>query len=317
MTVHQANDRPLRRVLLANAGFSALAALVCLLAAETVAKAVFTLGLVLLGFTPAEIVFELGILLLAFAGCVALIATRPLIRRGWVWAVIAADILWVLDSGLALTLLPETLTSPGFWIVAVIAAIVALFAAGQAIGLALLYQGASEITVSRSDDRMTLTASIVTMATAERAWQVMSDQEAYADVADNLSRVEVISGQGAGMVRQCSDTDGKSWRETCTLWDEGRAFGFRVHTEAPGYPYPIAKIAGEWSLAREGHGTRIKMAFDIQAKSGLVNRVLFGLLAAPFARICDRLLGRWVSIMEGQTEAAAASTTAAPANQPA
>ena len=317
MTDHQANDRPLRRVLLANAGFSALAALACLLAAEMVAEAAFMPGLALLSFTPAGIVFELGILLLAFAGCVALIATRPMLRRGWIWFVIAADVLWVLDSGLALTLFPETLTSSGFAIVAVIAAFVGSFAAAQAIGLALLYQGASEITVSRSGDRMTLTASIVTTATAERAWQVMSDQEAYADVADNLSQVEVISGRGAGMIRQCSDTDGKSWRETCTLWDEGRAFAFRVHIEAADYPYPIARLAGEWSLAPEGHGTRIRMAFDIQAESGLVNRMLFGLMAAPFARVCDRLLGRWVESMEGRTEAAAASTTAAPANQPA
>jgi len=317
MTDHQANDRPLRRVLLANAGFSALAALACLSAAETVANAVFAPGLVLLALTPAEIVIELGILLLAFAGCVTFIATRPLLRRGWVWSVIAADVLWVLDSGLSLALFPETVTSPGFLIVAVIAAIVALFAAGQAIGLALLYQGESKITVSQSGDRMTLTASIVTTATAERVWQVMSDQEAYADVADNLSRVEVIAGQGVGMVRQCSDTDGRTWRETCTLWDEGRAFGFRVHTEAPGYPYPIAKLAGNWSLARDGHGTRISMEFDIQAKPGLMNRMLFGLMAAPFARICDRLLGRWVAVMEGQTAAAVASTTAAAASQPA
>jgi len=317
MNLHQANDRPVRRGLLANAGFSALSALACLLAADTVANGVFTPGIALFGFTASEIVFELGILLLAFAGCVALIATRPKLRRGWVWAVIAADILWVLDSGLSLALFPETATSLGFGIIGVIAAIVALFAAGQAIGLALLYQGASEVTVSWSGDRMTLTAGIVTTAAAERVWQVMSDQEAYADVADNLSRVEVIAGQGAGMVRQCSDTDGRTWRETCTLWDQGRAFGFRVHTESPGYPYPIAKLAGNWSLARDGHGTRISMEFDIQAKPGLMNRMLFGLMAAPFARICDRLLGRWVAVMEGQTAAAVASTTAAAASQPA
>ena len=305
MYLHQANDKPLRWILLANAGVSALSALACLLAAEAVASTVFAPGLSLLGLSAAELVFELGILLLAFAGGVALIATRRRLRRGWVWAVIAADVLWVLDSGLLLVLFPEVLTPTGFWIVAASAGIVALFAIDQAIGLAMLYQGESAITVTRSGDRMTMTAAITTSATPARVWQVMSDQEGYADVADNISRVEVVEGRGKGMIRQCSDTAGKSWRETCTLWDEGRAFAFRVHSEAPDYPYPIAELSGTWSLAPVEHGrTEIRMDFEIRAKPGMVNRLLFQMMAAPFAKICDRLLQRWVEIMDGKAGAA-------------
>ena len=317
MHLHQANDRPLRWVLLANAGVSAISALACLLAAEAVASAIFAPGLSLFGLSAAELVFELGILLLAFAGGVALVATRRRIRRGWVWAVIAADVLWVLDSGLLLALFPETLTSAGFWAVAGCAGIVALFAIDQAIGLAMLYQGPSEITVTRSGDRMTLTAAITTSATPARVWQVMSDQEGYADVADNIGRVEIVEGRGKGMIRQCRDNDGKSWRETCTLWDEGRAFAFRVHTEAADYPYPIAELSGTWSLAPIEQGrTEIRMDFEIRAKPGIVNRLLFQMMAVPFAKICDRLLQRWVAIMDGKAGAAsAAPMSAKPAGQ--
>ena len=312
MTLHQANDRPLRWVLLANAGFSAIAAIACLLAAEAVADTILAPGVSVFGLSAAELVFELGILLLAFAGGVAVIATRRLLRRGWVWAVIAADVLWVLDSGLLLALFPDFLTPAGFGIAAGCAGLVALFAIDQTIGLAMLYQGASRITVTRSGDRMTLTAGITTAALPARVWQVMSDQEGYADVADNIGKVEIVEGRGAGMIRQCSDNDGKSWRETCTLWDEGRAFAFRVHTEAADYPYPIAELTGTWSLAPVEHGrTEIRMDFEIRARPGIVNRMLFLMMAVPFAKICDRLLRRWVEIMDGREGMAATDPMAA------
>ena len=316
MKRHQANDRPLRAALLVNAGFSALSALACLLASEAVANAVFTPDGNLLGFTPGEIVFELGILLLAFAGLVALIATRPVLSRGWVGAIIVADALWVIDSAALLVFFPDLLTATGFWIVLDVAVLVALFAAAQAAGLALLYQGASAITVERSGDRMTLAASLPTGAPPERAWQVISDQEGYADVADNIGTVEIVSGRGKGMVRRCSDTEGRSWRETCTLWEDGRAFAFRVHTEAEDYPYPIAELAGHWSLEPEAGGTRITMRFDVRAKPGLVNRALLGLMVAPFAKVCDRLLRRWAALMEGRDRRATTRPVAAPSAAP-
>lgn len=302
MKCHQANDAPLRRVLLANALFSAISGLACLVAAQGIADALFATDFSLLGLSPSETIFELGIGLLAFAMLVAFVAKRSLLGRGWAKLVIAADLLWILDSAILLAVYSGHFTPFGFEIVLIITVIVALFALGQSVGLALLYQGESDIRVARSGDRTTLTASLTTAAPAERVWQVMSDQERYADVADNISQVEILEGQGAGMIRRCRDNDGKAWTETCTLWDEGHAFAFRVHTEAADYPYPIAGLAGTWSLTSDGPGTRITMTFDIQAKPGLVNGLLFRLTAAPFAKICDRLLHKWVRIMDGVVE---------------
>ncbi|HJV74524.1 MAG TPA: hypothetical protein VJ654_09905 [Noviherbaspirillum sp.] len=39
-----------------------------------------------------------GIILLPFAALVAYIATRAQLSRGWVWAVVIANALWVIDS---------------------------------------------------------------------------------------------------------------------------------------------------------------------------------------------------------------------------
>lgn len=166
MTRHQSNDAVLRRVLLANALFSTITAFACLFAAQGIADALFATEFSLLGLSPAETIFELGIGLLAFATVVALIATRNTLGRRWAKPVIAADLLWVLDSAVLLAVYPGHFTPMGFEIVLIVAVIVALFAVGQSLGLALLYQGESDITVARDRDRTTLTASIDTKASA-------------------------------------------------------------------------------------------------------------------------------------------------------
>ena len=128
----------------------------------------------------------------------------------------------------------------------------------------------------------------------------MTGHEGYAAVAYNLSKVEVLDGSGLDLERRCFDTSGRSWTESCTLWDEGRAFAFRVHTEASDYPYPIARLGGEWSLAAETGGTRIRMRFEISPKDGFLNGLLLRLMVGPFARVCDRLLVNWIAVMEDQ-----------------
>ena len=82
------------------------------------------------------------------------------------------------------------------------------------------------------DGKLHKTAFRIVPLEPEVAWQVMIDHEGYADVAYNLSKVEVVSGRGLGMCRRCYDTSGRGWGETCTLWEEGRAYAFSVDTHA-------------------------------------------------------------------------------------
>lgn len=115
------SDTPvfLRRVLLADAVASgAMGLLLC--AAATQLEAL--LGL------PAQLLRVAGLALLPFAALVALLATRGTIRRGAVWAVIAVNAIWVVDS-IALLLSGEvTPTLPGQVFVAGQAIVVAVFA---------------------------------------------------------------------------------------------------------------------------------------------------------------------------------------------
>lgn len=301
MSMHQSNARLLRLSLAANGLFSLLTGAVCVLAPTAIASLVFAIPPAVFGLSAATLVTELGIALLVFAGLVLWTASQALIHRGRAKLITILDAGWVLGSAGLLVTFPQLWTSTGLFTVAIIAIAVALFALDQALGLMLLYQGKSDVSAKRNGNQLTVTARAVTRASSDRVWQVMSHQEAYADVADNISKVQVTAGSGPDLERRCFDNDGKSWDETCIMWDEGRAFAFRVHTEAPDYPYPIAGLTGEWSLSPVVDGTQVQMTFNVTAKPGLLNGILFRLMAAPFAAICDRLLVRWIAIMEGTT----------------
>ena len=118
----------LRRALLANAAFSGLTGLATLLAAPPLA--------VWLGLEDgAGTLRVLGAGLLLFAATLVQLARadRPNPRRAV--AASAADTLWVVGSIALLLVAPGLLSSAGRWTVALIAVIVAVFAAAQATGV--------------------------------------------------------------------------------------------------------------------------------------------------------------------------------------
>ncbi|NOH13019.1 MAG: SRPBCC family protein [Chloroflexi bacterium] len=131
-------------------------------------------------------------------------------------------------------------------------------------------------------------------APVESAWAVIADMEGYADItADGVSKVEVLEGEGEGMLRRCYNQRGESWTETCPVWEEGHQFRFVVHTDAPDYPYPLSHVEGLWSVEATPQGTLIKARFDYAMKNKL-----FGWLLAWLARgnaISDTqyLLDQW------------------------
>lgn len=116
----------LRRVLLADAAVSALTGVLLLAGAGLAAP---------LTGLPPELLRWSGLSLLPFAGIVAAIALRPLPPRPAVWAVIACNALWTIDSiALPMTgwIAPNTL---GVVAVVTQAVAVAAFAELEYLGL--------------------------------------------------------------------------------------------------------------------------------------------------------------------------------------
>jgi hypothetical protein len=138
-------------------------------------------------------------------------------------------------------------------------------------------------------------------------WEVLSDLDAWADHAPNLSKTEVVDGAAEGAVRRCYNNSGKGWSETCTLWQPGRRYVMEVDTSD--YPYPMTLMRGTFSVDDEFPGSRVTLRFDYQFKGGPLGPVA-GVLARPmFARTCKRLL----SSIEADSIARARGHTVRPA----
>lgn len=157
----------------------------------------------------------------------------------------------------------------------------------------------SEVIVRRVGRMMHLRVSRQVRASPERVWAVMSDHPRYADVASNIAKVEVLSGDGLGMVRRCYDPKGASWTETCDLFEPRRVFGFEVDTGAPDYPYPIASLKGRWSVEPVGDGAVFRIDIEAKPAGNALQRFLFTRLAGvKFKGILKDLADRWAARME-------------------
>lgn len=303
-TPHEANDGLLRAVLNTNAVICLTGGLLLLLAGGLLAPWISLLTSGPFGLSTATLVHLAGLDVTAFALlCWWTARGRPLSRPLALLA-IAMEVLWAAGSAVLLFVYPESLTPLGYWAVVVTALLAADFALLQGFGLWQLYQGRAAIALRHEGRDLHIHAASLVDAPPEVVWRVMADQEGYADVADNIGKVVVLEGSGLGMIRQCSDTAGRSWRERCTFWEEGRAFTFVVDTEAADYPYPLEYLQGRWAMTPVGDLVSVEMDFIVRPKPGLMNGLLFRMLLGVLLPVCDRLLTSWATRMQSETVAA-------------
>lgn len=121
------SSRLLRNTLLVNALFSTLSGALFLFDAKTVDN--------FLGLGMPSVIRLLGIGLLLFAAELFWICTRSQINRSAAQIVTALDIAWVVGSWLLLMANFVTLSSAGWWAVALVADVVTIFAVLEGIGL--------------------------------------------------------------------------------------------------------------------------------------------------------------------------------------
>jgi len=311
MRIYQSNQSLLRKSLRANALFSLISGILLIATAGPLAGLMFAEPVELFGFGMETVLFAAGIGIVVFAADVWFISRSDRISLFQSKLVVFLDAGWVVGSAALLLLWPEVFTTVGMATIIVVAIVVADLGIMEFVGVMMTYEGESEVSADYQGDHLTITATLATDLPSGQVWSVMRQQERYAEVADNLSSVKVIRGSAKGMVRECADPKGQTWRETCTRWEEGEGFAFRIHTDAPDYPYPIAELAGDWSVADLGSGSRIKMVFQAKAKSGLMNKLAFKMMAVPFAPLCDRLMHNWVRMMKDDARQAGSSSEAA------
>jgi ribosome-associated toxin RatA of RatAB toxin-antitoxin module len=288
------NTELLRRALLSNSAFSVLTGTLSLLLAGPLAA---SMG----GFDP-RLVAGVGPGLLAFAGLTAWTATRPRLSARLALAISLADLGWVAGSGVLVALAGDALSPVGVGVVLGVATVVLGVAMGQLLGIARIHRSDG----SRGAHRGMLTVERTIQADAGAVWTLISDVEAYADVAPNIASATILSGVGGDMVRQCTDHHGGAWRELAAHWDEGRSYAFTVQTHAPDYPYPFRTLRGEWAVEPTSGGCTVTMRFDFTMPGGVLGDVLATVAVVPkFQPVLDAILDAWQA--EAEVDAGAAS----------
>lgn len=284
-----------RRFLALNAAFSALVGLELIIFPADVAQMMFVDPT---GWKPL-VLRLLGVGLVIFALELLLMASNRLVTKKEVMLIVFADLAWLLASGAIIFLDGQLFTDGGIIAIDVVAAFVAVFAIGQYVGARRIRPPESQTSVCSYNGILIAKVKRAVNAPADRVWEIMTDHPGYADVASNISKVEVLSGEGIGMKRRCFDPKGENWTETCDHFEEGRSFGFKIHTEAPDYPYPISDLQGRWSVEPEGR--RAVFSIDIEAtpKGGLLSRMLFTFVAKRrFKSVLLDLADAWAQRME-------------------
>ncbi|HEV2809610.1 MAG TPA: SRPBCC family protein [Acidimicrobiales bacterium] len=240
---------------------------------------------------PSVAVRGIGVGLVAFsAGLVAAAGVRHRRLPGLTRAIAAADVTWVVAS--AGLIAAGVFSLAGSVVVGAAGLVVGAFALLEVRGARRVLEAGPGPEVSPPLEAIRVAAE-ADVAPA-RAWEIITDHDLYGRLAPSLSSVEVTSGDGPGLTRRCVNTKGQAWSETCTLWDEGRAYAVDVDTSA--YPYPLAVMRGRWSVEPAGAGrTRFGMDFVFQPRPTIVGRGFAWAMQLAFPRILRRILRGWVT----------------------
>jgi hypothetical protein len=118
------NSKLLTRVLMVNAGFSAVTGVILVGGAIPLSR---WFGI------PLWLAVAVGFGLLPFSLAVAVVARRP--RRSTVRSVIIADLAWVVGAAIVILGFPQSMSTPGLWVLGLVTVAVADFAVLQTVGL--------------------------------------------------------------------------------------------------------------------------------------------------------------------------------------
>lgn len=280
------NERFVRRALAANAVFSLCTGVSLMLFASSLGPR--------LGVDPAWALQALGGALVPFGLGVAFVAKQKPLRASWVAAISLMDAGWVIGTLILALFWPGVMNQVGWTVAVVVALFVDAFCIAQLVGLRRLTANPN---AENGEGRSVLRAERIVPVPIARAWEVISDVGGYAEYAPNIGFSKVLSGEGASIVRECGDGSGR-WTEKASVWTEGKAYGFRVQTDAPDYPYPFKVLGGLWELEPADGGTRVRMRFDVSMKGGLLGDALLAAALVPkFNSTLETLLDNWERAM--------------------
>lgn len=131
-------------------------------------------------------------------------------------------------------------------------------------------------------------------APAPLVWDVVTDPEVYADVAPNLAEVTLLSDPGPGMERRCVDTAGNVWTETCTRWEDGRAFAVAVDVETSDFHRRwFSRFEGTWACEERADDVIVTIAFEFETRYGPLGSLVAKGVEWKGASIVEAIFDGW------------------------
>ncbi|MEE9414824.1 MAG: SRPBCC family protein [Acidimicrobiales bacterium] len=275
----------LRNLMRLNSEFSIVTGLIGLIGAGRVAE--------LFDVEQVWVIRLLAAGLIGFAGIVfAVSGMRTSRLRKWSQIVSLNDFGWVFGTVVVIAL--GQLSAAGALVMGTTGIVVLLFGAAQLRARARLIEA---IALTQADlDEVPpveiLEFSRPSSSTAEESWPIMTNHSLYAKLALNLKAAESVTPNGPGFERTCTDSLGRTWAETCTLWEAGRRFD--VNVDISDYPYPLQVVQGSWRVdPAESATSAIGMRFAIRPKPGLYGRVFVPAMHLTFTPILKRIAKGW------------------------
>ncbi len=283
-----------------NSQFSALNGIVLLLGAGLVAPLIFANPA---AWAPMGL-RGLGVGLFGFAALVFALSKNKFVTRRAVNEIVLLDVLWVVASVVLIAFMGDLFTRNGIVLVTLVAMVVAFFAITQFASAAKITPPLPVAEVIQKNGKLYANVRREVNAPTDVVWDIMTDHPSYSDVASNISKVEVLSGNGLGMKRRCYGPKGENWEETCDVFEPGQSFGFRIHTEADDYPYPIGELKGRWSVKPAQDGSEFDIQIVATPKGNAITKWLFVTLAKQqFKTILIDLADGWAERMENEAVA--------------
>ena len=103
-------------------------------------------------------------------------------------------------------------------------------------------------------------------------WNVISDHDAFTEIAPDIYKVENISGEKVGLVRRLHHKSGRSWEEKCIAWEDKHFYTMQVDTT--NYPLPVKKMLRTCSMEEGPKNVLVTIKYDYSPDYRLFGRFM-------------------------------------------
>lgn len=217
----------------------------------------------------------IGISLILFAGILCYVGNFSRTPQFLAMLASLSDFVWVLATILLATIFPNMLSTTGWIIAGVVAAVVLGCGLAQAIGIDRIHRH------PQKSGWLKLCLQFELDLAPRTLWSRIRDVSEIHRFAPSVAHSSLLPDQTTDQspVRECRDHNGNCWREDLIIDDEHKRLHVRFHTEAPDFPFPFTSMEGGWQVTTDSAGSMVRVWWDVVPKRRMLSFLLMPLLA--------------------------------------